>query len=177
MRRAARRGRLACATLELVALATWTGGLLVIVGAVIPAVFNSFGMEPGGRFLTRVFDGYNRMTVGAMAVLAASAAVRLWAERRGWMPGTAPGRAEMALLTAMVAVGALIILVLGPEAVALQETAFASRDEGARKLAYDAFFHTHRMVRGLYVLNLGLGIALLAVKVGGWTGSGGGKAT
>jgi uncharacterized membrane protein len=177
VRRAARRRWLACSTLELVALGAWIGGLLVIVGAVIPAVFNSFGMEPGGRFLTRVFDGYNRMTVAAMAVLAASAAVRLWAERRGWMSGSAPGRAETLLLTGMVAVGVLIILVLGPQAVALQETAFASRDEGARKLAYDAFFRTHRVLRGLYVLNLGLGVALLAVKVSVWTGSGGGEAT
>jgi hypothetical protein len=158
-------------------LATWTGGLLVIVGAVIPAVFNSFGMEPGGRFLTRVFDGYNRITVAAMVVLVASAAIRLWAERRGWLAWSAPRRAETVLLTAMVAVGALIILVLGPQTVALQETAFASRDDGARKLAYDAFFRTHHAVRGLYALNLGLGIALLAVKVGAWTGLNGDKAT
>jgi hypothetical protein len=44
-------------------------------------------------------------------------------------------------------------------------------------VAYDAFFRTHTAVRGLYLLNVGLGIALIAVKVRAWTGLSGGKAT
>lgn len=163
-----RRSLRACYTLELVALATWIGGLIVIVGAVIPAVFNSFGMEQGGRFLTRVFDGYNRATVAAILILIASSALRIWAVRRGGWSGAGVGRSEGLLLTAMILVAALIILVLGPQSVVLQEEAFAVKEEAAKKAAYAAFFRTHTAVRGLYVLNLGLGIALLSVKVRQW---------
>ena len=38
--------------IEMCALMIWVGGLLMIVAIVIPAVFNSFGMEPAGRFFT-----------------------------------------------------------------------------------------------------------------------------
>jgi uncharacterized membrane protein len=154
-------------TVELVALAAWTGGLMVIVGAVIPAVFNAFGMEPGGRFLTRVFDGYNRITTGAIVILVAAAGWRTWSVRNG--AGRAGvTRPEMVLLSLMILVAASIILWLGPWSVTLQEQAFATQGEEAKKVAYGAFFRTHSFVRGLYLVNLGLGIALLAVKVRGW---------
>ncbi|MBI4401720.1 MAG: DUF4149 domain-containing protein [Nitrospirae bacterium] len=165
-----------CSTLELVALAVWIGGLVVIIAAVIPTVFNSFGMEPGGRFLTRVFDGYNRLTAAAIVMLVSTSAWRVRASRGaasiGGESGMAVRRPEAVLLTVMVIMAALIGLVLGPASVALQEQAFAAEGEVAKKAAYDAFFRTHTVVRGLYVVNLGLGIALLAVKVRGWMGHG-----
>ena len=40
----------------------WIGGLLVLVAAVIPAVFNTFGGQTRRFFLTRAFDG---QSVGA----------------------------------------------------------------------------------------------------------------
>lgn len=163
--RAPRRGLLVCHTLELVALATWVGGLVVIISTVIPAVFNSFGMEPAGRFLTRVFDGYNRAVAAAILVLAGAAAWRMWAARGG---DTAVSRPELLLLVAMTVLAAVIGLVLGPESVRLQEHAFAAQDEGAKKAALEAFFRTHAVVRGLYLVNLGLGITLLAVKLNHW---------
>jgi len=47
-----------CLTLELVALGVWVGGLLVLIGAVIPAVFNTLGgQDAGGLVLTRGFEG------------------------------------------------------------------------------------------------------------------------
>ncbi|MEW6543651.1 MAG: DUF4149 domain-containing protein [Nitrospirota bacterium] len=156
------RGLVVCSTLELLALAVWVGGLVVIVAAVIPAVFNTFGMEPGGRFLTRVFDGYNRLTVGAIVVLAAAAAWRLRVDRAGL------GRAEIALLALMAGVAAVIMLWLGPRSIGLQEQAFAAQGEAERKVAYEAFFRTHTVVRGLYLLNLGLGVAVLTVKARAW---------
>ncbi|MBI5410554.1 MAG: DUF4149 domain-containing protein [Nitrospirae bacterium] len=165
------KGLLTCSTFELAALAVWVGGLVVIVGAVIPAVFNSFGMEPGGRFLTRVFDGYNRLTAGAIVILVATAGWRIWNARRSSVDSPADmvvTRPEVVLLSTMVLVASLIILWLGPWSVTLQEQAFAASGEEAKKAAYDAFFRTHALVRGLYLLNLGLGIALLAVKVRGW---------
>ena len=154
-------------TLELAALAAWTGGLVVIVGAVIPAVFNTFGMEPGGRFLTRVFDGYNRITAGAIVILVGAAGWRTWRTRNG-AGRVEVTRPELALLSLMILVAASIILWLGPWSVTLQEQAFAAQGEEAKKAAYGAFFRTHSLVRGLYLVNLGLGIALMAVKIRGW---------
>ncbi len=164
--RAPRRGLMVCHTLELVALATWIGGLVVIISAVIPAVFNSFGMEPGGRFLTKVFDGYNRAVAAAILVLVSAAAWRRWVHRGSESAVTRP---ELLLLVMMIVVAAAIGLVLGPESVRLQERAFAAQDEVAKKAGLEAFFRTHAVVRGLYVFNLGLGIALLAVKARSWT--------
>lgn len=165
------KGLLTCSTFELAALAVWVGGLVVIVGAVIPAVFNSFGMEPGGRFLTRVFDGYNRLTAGAIVILVATAGWRIWNARRSSVDCPADmvvTRPEVVLLSTMVLVAGLIILWLGPWSVTLQEQAFATQGEEAKKAAYGVFFRTHTLVRGLYLLNCGLGIALMAVKVRGW---------
>lgn len=163
--RAPRRGLLACHTLELVALAIWVGGLVVIMAAVIPAVFNSMGMEPGGRFLTRVFDGYNLVVAVAILVLVGAAAWRMVVHPGR---GSAVTRPELLLLVAMIVVAAAIGLVLGPESVRLQEQAFATQDEAAKKAALDAFFRTHAVVRGLYMFNLGLGITLLTVKLQQW---------
>ena len=163
--RTPRRGLLVCHTLELLALAIWIGGLVVIMAAVIPAVFNSFGMEPGGRFLTRVFDGYNRVVAAAILVLVSAAAWRMVVHRGSGLAATRP---ELVLLATMIVMAAAIGLVLGPESVRLQEQAFATQDEAGKKAALDAFFRTHAVVRGLYVFNLVLGIALLAVKLQQW---------
>jgi len=152
-------------TVEMVALAVWVGGLVVIIASVIPAVFNSFGMEPGGRFLTRVFDGYNRVVLVAMAAMGGTIAVRVWGQQAGWSSHAMPERTEAILFGTMVLVATLIIFILGPQAVSLQEDAFGTKDEGARKAAYDAFFRVHMIVRGLYIVNLGLGIGLLTVKL------------
>jgi uncharacterized membrane protein len=156
---------LVCAVIESLALAVWIGGLIVIIAAVIPAVFNSLGMEPGGRFLTRVFDGYNRLVLVAMAAMGGTIAVRTWGFQAERPSDTVPERAEAILFGTMVLVASLTIFVLGPQSVALQEEAFGARDEGARKAAYDAFFRVHMLVRILYIVNLGLGIGLLTIKL------------
>jgi hypothetical protein len=155
----------ACATLEFVALAVWTGGLIVIIAAVIPAVFNSLGMETGGRFLTRTFDGYNRIVLVAMAVMGGTIAARAWLAQTAGGQAIMPGRTEAVLFGLMVLVAIAIIAVLGPQSVALQSEAFAAKDEAARKTAYDAFFRVHTVVRGLYLVNLGLGVGLMAVRL------------
>ena len=157
-----------CATLDMLALAVWTGGLIVIIAAVIPAVFNSLGMEAGGRFLTRSFDGYNRLVLVAMAMMGGTIAARAWWAQEGGWPEAAPGRAETLLFGLMVLVAVLIIAVLGPQSAVLQEAAFATRDEAARKTAYDAFFRVHMIVRALYLVNLGLGVVLMVVKLKSW---------
>ena len=72
------------------------------------------------------------------------------------------------LFGSMVLVAVLIIAVLGPQSAVLQEAAFATRDEAARKTAYDAFFRVHMIVRALYLVNLGLGVVLMVVKLKSW---------
>ena len=61
---------------EMCALTLWVGGLVVIIAIIIPAVFNSVGMEPAGRFLRRVFDGYGYMNLGILLVLSLVAFLR-----------------------------------------------------------------------------------------------------
>lgn len=176
--RSRRGGWIVCSTSEVLALSIWIGGLVVIVASVIPAVFNSFSMEQGGRFLARVFDGYNRLTAAAAVILVSTAVWRLRAARSAG-PSDLGGpahrrrlsRSEAVLLTAMLIVAALIAFVFGPQSVALQQQAFETQGEAAKKAAYDAFFRIHLVVRGLYLLNLGVAIALLAVKVTRWAGS------
>jgi len=164
------RAILVCTAVEALALAVWIGGLIVIVGAVIPAVFNTFGMEPGGRFLTRVFDGYNRLTVAAIVLLVGAMGWQGWQGRGAAGPVPPPDRLETVLLTLMILSAVLIIAVLGPRTVTLQEQAFAAQAQGeaAKKAAYDAFFRLHMVVRALYLANLGLGMALLTVKIRRW---------
>ena len=66
-------------TLEFLALGVWIGGLIVLVGAVIPAVFNTWGgQESGGFLLTRAFEGYNHLVVVALIVLVAAMGYRQW---------------------------------------------------------------------------------------------------
>ena len=149
-------------SLELLALGVWVGGLIVLIGAVIPAVFNTLGgQDSGGYLLTKTFEGYNRLVMIAMAVLSTVAVYRWWDGH----PAVAVSRAEVAVLALMGLLAAAIILILHPQAAALQATAFAAKDEQARRAAFEAFFRLHMPVRTVYMVNLGLGIALLVMKV------------
>jgi len=150
---------------ELCALTLWVGGLVVIIAVVIPAVFNSFGMEPAGRFLRRVFDGYGLMNVGILVLLGAFA----WIRHRTF--GNNPSQmfsvstAEWCLLAGMALVTFSILGVLGPQAVALQEQAFEAISKEEKDLAYAQFFRLHMVVRALHLLNLGLAASLFIVKL------------
>ncbi len=153
-----------CATVELTALATWVGGLLVLVGSVIPAVFNTFGgQDSGGLFLTRAFEGYNRLVLGAMALLVIGMVWRWWAAP----PFYKVASVELMVFGMMAFVAAVIMFVLHPQAASLQAEAFSLKDE-ARKAALAEFFRLHWPVRILYMVNVGLGIALLGVKARAW---------
>lgn len=151
-----------CLTVEWLALGVWVGGLLILIGAVIPAVFNTFGgQDSGGFFLTRAFEGYNRFVMGALTVLAAAAWYRWWSGHTA-MAGTL---GELWVLAAMGLIAGVIILWLHPQAAMLQAHAFGAKDETARKAAFEAFFRIHMPVRSLYMVNLVLGIALMGLKV------------
>lgn len=161
MRWLPRWGMVGCLALEWVALAVWVGGMVVLSGAVIPAVFNTFGgQDSGGMFLTRAFEGYHRFVIGAGAILCAALWYRWWSGD----PIIAIGRSEMIVLAVMVMIAGLIIAVLHPNAVALQVQAFATKDESARKAALEGLFRVLLPIRALYMLNLLLGIVLIGIK-------------
>lgn len=162
MRRLSGWGIVACLTCEWVALAVWIGGMVVLSGAVIPAVFNTFGgQDSGGMFLTRAFEGYHRLVIGAGAILCATLSYRWWSGD----PMLNVGWSEMTVLAVMVGIAGLIIMVLHPNAAALQAQAFATKDETVKKAALEALFRVLMPIRSLYMLNLLLGLVLIAIKV------------
>ena len=71
---------------------------------------------------------------------------------------------EIAVLATMVVIEGLIILVLHPDAAALQAQAFATKDEGAKKAAFEAFFRVLLPIRSLYMVNLALGLLLVGIR-------------
>ena len=159
--RGSRWGMVVCVTLEFLALGVWVGGLLVLIGAVIPAVFNTFGgQDAGGLFLTRTFEGYNRFVLGALTILSAATWYRWW----NGDPAVRVDRSETLVLMLMILVAGIIIVVLHPYAASLQAQAFAAKDEVARKAALEEFFRIHMPVRSLYIVNLFLGLVLLGIK-------------
>jgi len=159
--RMSRWGMVCCLTLEWLALGVWVGGLLVLIGAVLPAVFNTFGgQDAGGLFLTRAFEGYNRFVIGAVGILCAASWYRWWSGD----PAVAVSRGELALLAGMVVIAGIIIGWLHPYAAALQAQAFAVKEEAARKAAFEALFRILMPVRSLYMVNLVLGILLIGIK-------------
>ena len=150
-----------CLTLEWLALGVWVGGLLVLIGAVIPAVFNTFGgQDLGGLFLTRAFEGYHRFVIGTLAILCAASWYRWWSGD----PAVAVGRVEMTVLVVMGVTAGTIVVWLHPHAVALQSQAFAVQEEAAKKAAFEALFRILMPVRWLYMVNLALGILLIGIK-------------
>ena len=150
-----------CLTLEWVALAIWVGGMVVLSGAVIPAVFNTFGgQDSGGMLLTRAFEGYHRFVIGAGITLCVALTGRWWSGS----PVVAVSRSEVIVLAVMMVLAGLIIAVLHPNAAALQAQAFATKDETARKAALEALFRVLLPIRSLYMVNLVLGLVLIGIK-------------
>lgn len=161
MRQVPRWGKIGCVTLEWVALAVWVGGMIVLSGVVIPAVFNTFGgQDSGGMLLTRAFEGYQRFVMGASVILCVAAWFRWWSGD----PIIEVGRSEIIVLVVMVMIAGLIIAVLHPYAADLQAQAFATKDATARKAALESFFRVLMPIRTLYMLSLVLGVLLIAIK-------------
>lgn len=134
---------------------------MVLSGAVIPAVFNTFGgQDSGGMFLTRAFEGYHRFVIGAGITLCVALTGRWWSGS----PLVAVSRSEVIVLAVMMVLAGLIIAVLHPNAAALQSQAFATKDETARKAALEALFRVLLPIRSLYMVNLVLGLVLIGIK-------------
>ena len=147
--------------LEILALAAWVGGLVTIIGAVVPAVFNTVSVEIGGRILTRTFQGYDWIVLISAAVLILGLLVRTRLQTEG---GLEIATAETLLLATMVGIAVFLVFYLNPSIAKLQEAAFAAKDEVARRSAYVAFFRYHWTARVLYVANLMLGVFAICLK-------------
>ena len=150
---------------EIFALTLWVGGLIVIIAVVIPAVFNSFGMEPAGRFLRRVFDNYGYLNVGILFILSFLVffRYRMYGSHPSQLFSVTSG--EWWLLGGMIVVTIVILGILGPQAVALQEEAFEAISKEQKELAYAKFFRVHMIVRALHLVNVGLAFSLFILKL------------
>ncbi len=165
MERAVRWGLIISMLCEWVALAVWIGGLVVLVAAVLPAVFNTFGgQDSGGLFLTRAFEGYNRLVLCAIVLLGAGMGWRAW-KAPAWY---GVSRAEVVLFAVMALIAATVIFYLHPLAAARQAEAFALKAGEGRKEAFEAFFRLHMPVRTLYIVNLCLGLVLAGLRGHVW---------
>jgi uncharacterized membrane protein len=150
-----------CLTLEWLALSLWVGGGLVLIGAVIPAVFNTFGgQDVGGLFVTRAFESFHRFMMGSLAVLGLALGYRRWSGT----PAMAIGLGELIVLAGMAVITAMIIFWLHPSAAALQAQAFAAHGEAAKKEAFEALFRVLKPIRWIYMVDLVLGVVLIAIK-------------
>ena len=165
------RGATFCCTLEVLGLAIWVGGLVAILGSVIPEVFN-LGMEAGGRLLTKVFVRYNQLILLAIGLIVTVGIYRVWLVIRHGAAEASFSRWEGSLLAIMILIQLVLMVVLVPESVVRQEAAFAAQGEVARKAAHDAFFQSHKVVRSLYVANFVFGAGVIAVKIRQWLGIG-----
>jgi uncharacterized membrane protein len=150
-----------CLTLEWLALGVWVGGGVVLIGAVIPAVFNTFGgQDLGGLFVTRAFEGFHRFMIGALVLLG----VALWYRWWSGDPAMAIGLGELIVLAGMGVITGLIIVWLHPAAAVLQAQAFAAHEETAKKEAFEALFRMLKPIRWIYMVNLVLGVLLIGIK-------------
>jgi hypothetical protein len=150
---------------ELCALTLWVGGLVVIIALVIPAVFNAFGMEPAGRFLRRVFDGFGFMNVWILLLLSMIAVIRFRSFGHDPSEMFSISPVEWWLLTGMTLMTFSILVVLGPQAIGLQEEAFQAVSKEDKDIAYAKFFRLHMVVRACHLVNFGLATSLFIVKV------------
>ncbi len=157
-----------CSLLEFLGLMMWIGGFTAILTMVVPAVFNTLDMETGGRFLRRVFDGYHTLTGGIVIVFIGTTIFRYRQYRREPERTPPPTRSEIGLVITLALVTCVIVGVLGPQTVRLQEAAFAAESQEAKQAAFDAFFQLHMIVRALHVINVGIAVSLLAVKFRQW---------
>lgn len=154
-----------CHCVEVLALAVWVGGLVSIIAAVIPAVFNTIGMEAGGRLLTKTFQGYDRLVMVSLGLIIIGMLARVFGSSGKWTAHIS--MTELALLGTMAAIAVGLTFWLSPETIRLQELAFSAPEE-SKRAAYDEFFVYHRVARALYIINLGLGMTVLCVKVRQW---------
>ena len=112
-----------------------------------------------------LFRSYNRLVLVSAGMLIIGAVSRTMLSRAAAIILVGLSRIERTVAITMIVLAVVLIFVLEPSSVRLQEHAFAIKDEAERKAAYESFFKSHTIVRALYVVNLGFAIALVPLKV------------
>jgi uncharacterized membrane protein len=148
-----------CDWFELLGLAIWIGGMLILGSVVAPIMFNT--VKPivmAGEAMTLVFQKFNSGLVYICIVLVVLGFVGKFflSRQRGrsrWIEG--------GLLMVMVLVGLYIGTILGPRMERLRQIQIADRSNSAAIVEFD---RDHRISVTLFSVNLLLGLAVLFVN-------------
>jgi uncharacterized membrane protein len=151
-----------CHFLELLSLAVWVGGMLIIGTLVAPVAFSNLPIESAGDMMARIFHRFNRgVTFGLVIVLIASYLVRLLAERKGG--GMTPRRLriwEGGLLLLFCASALYVGAVLTPRA----EIARANLHQKGPGGTAGEFGRLHQRSEELATVGLLAGFGLFFIK-------------
>lgn len=147
-----------CRWIELVGMAVWVGGMLILGALVAPTVFNTVKpIEMAGEAMSLVFRRFNGGLVYVCIALVVFGFLGKYflSQRRGqslWIEG--------GLLTLMVLSGLYIGFILGPRMEYLRHTRIADPSNSTVIIEFD---RDHRISVSLFSVNLMLGLAVLFI--------------
>ncbi len=147
-----------CYWIELLGMAVWIGGMVILGALVAPTVFNTVKpIEMAGEAMSLVFRKFNGglVYVCIALVILGFLGKSFLSQRRGrslWIEG--------GLLTVMVLSGLYIGAILGPRMEDLRHIRIADPSNAA---AIVEFNHRHRISETLFSVNLLLGLAVLFI--------------
>jgi len=146
------------ASLELIGLGAWIGGMLVLGGMVAPAVFGKLGPDSGGEIMSGVFRQFNGAFVYACIVLSIVGFLGKFFLNR--LPGKARW-IEATMLAVMTLVGLYVGAIMGPRMQELREIRMKDPSNGTAIAEFD---RDHHLSVQLFSVNLFLGVAALALN-------------
>jgi uncharacterized membrane protein len=146
------------ASLELIGLGAWIGGMLVLGGLVAPTVFGKLGPDSGGDVMSVVFRQFNGGFVYACIVLSAVGFIGKFFLNR--LPGKARWF-EGAMLAVMILVGLYVGVILGPGMQKLRQTKLEDPSNGTAIAEFD---RDHHLSVQLFSVNMVLGAAALVLN-------------
>lgn len=147
-----------CRWIELVGMAVWIGGMLILGALVAPTVFNTVKpIEMAGEAMSLVFRRFNGGLVYvciALVVIGFLGKLFLcqWRVRSRWIEG--------GLLTVMILVGLYVGAILGPRMEDLRHIRIADPSNAAAAVEFD---RDHRISETFFSVNLLLGLAVLFI--------------
>ena len=151
-----------CHFLELLSLAIWVGGMLIIGALVAPVAFSNLQIEPAGDLMARIFHHFNGVvTFSLVIILIASFLIRLLAEQKEGI--TTPRRLRIleGVFLLLFCVSALYVgAVLTPRA----EIARANLHQKGPGGTAEEFGRLHRRSEELATVGLLAGLGVIFIK-------------
>jgi uncharacterized membrane protein len=151
-----------CHFLELLSLAVWVGGMLIIGALVAPVAFSNLQIGPAGDMMARIFHNFNGVvTISLVIILIASFLARLLTEQK--LKIMTPRRLRMleGVFLLLFCVSALYVgAVLTPRA----EIARANLHQKGPGGTAEEFGRLHRRSEELATVGLLAGLGLFFVK-------------